>query len=134
MRLRVSHRYVVLAGLLVASPQPLGAVEILLAAQVTQATVAGVVRDEETGRPLAGAVVALTDLNRLTATDALGRYVLRQVPAGPQHITVRFIGHSPRTDGTEVLVRAPIGTATFHLRRRSAVDRQPGFHRRRSRS
>ena len=97
MRLRVSHPSVVLAGLLVASPQPLEAVEFLPAAQVIQATVAGVVRDEETGRPLAGAVVALTDLNRHTGTDVMGRYVLRQVPAGPQHITVRFIGHAPRT-------------------------------------
>jgi len=96
-RLWVSHPSVVLAGLLVASPQPLEAVEFLLAAQVIQATVAGVVRDEETGRPLAGAVVALTDLNRHTGTDVMGRYVLRLVPAGPQHITVRSIGHAPRT-------------------------------------
>src|SRR5687767_8678389 len=70
----------------------LGAVKILLAVQATQATVAGTVRDEETGEPLAGAVVTLIDLDRATTTNADGRYVLQQVPPGPQHITFRFIG------------------------------------------
>jgi hypothetical protein len=69
---------------------------ILFALQAGQATVAGSVRDEETGEPLVGAVVALPDLERATATDAGGRYVLLDVPAGPQHITVRFIGHAQR--------------------------------------
>ena len=72
------------------------AFNILLILQTAQATVAGTVRDEETGEPLAGAVVALPDLSRATATDAGGRYVLHEVPAGPQHITVRFIGHAQR--------------------------------------
>ncbi len=75
----------------------LGAVPLLLAAQVTQSTVVGTVRDGETGEPLPGAVVALSDLHRSTATDATGRYELRDVPAGPQHITVRRLGHTPRT-------------------------------------
>ena len=69
---------------------------ILLAAQAGQATVAGTVRDEETGEPLAGAPVALPDLDRATATDPSGRYLLLDVPPGPQHITVRFLGYSPR--------------------------------------
>lgn len=74
-----------------------GAVNILFALQATQATVAGAVRDQETGDPLAGATVALTDLARATSTDAEGRYTLPRVPAGPQHVTVRFIGYAPRT-------------------------------------
>ncbi len=79
------------------APFLLGAVKLLLAVQATQATVVGAVQDAETDEPLAGAVVALTDLNRVTTTDAYGRYVLREVPAGPQHITVRFIGHAQHT-------------------------------------
>lgn len=78
---------------------PLSAVGFLLAMQVAQgthATVIGTVRDGETGAPLAGAVIVLTDLNRATTTDAEGRYALREVPAGPQHILVRFIGHTQR--------------------------------------
>ncbi|MGH7672817.1 MAG: carboxypeptidase regulatory-like domain-containing protein [Gemmatimonadales bacterium] len=73
----------------------LGAVNILLAVQAPQATVTGTVRDGA-GERLAGAIVTLTDLSRAAATDADGRYVLRQVPAGPQHLTVRLIGHAPR--------------------------------------
>ena len=74
----------------------LTATNILFAIQAGQATVAGSVRDEETGELLAGAVVALPDLNRVTSSDAAGRYVLHEVPPGPQHITVRFIGHAHR--------------------------------------
>lgn len=73
------------------------ALEMLLAIQAMQATVGGTVRDETTGLPLAGVAVTLTDLNRATSTDADGRYVLRQVPAGAQHIRVRLLGHAPRT-------------------------------------
>ncbi len=75
----------------------LGAVGILLAAQTAQATIVGTVRDGETAQPLAGAAVMLPDLERATATDSGGRYVLQQVPAGPQHITVRLIGYAQRS-------------------------------------
>ena len=77
-----------------------GVVRLLLATQATQATQAsltGVVRDGETGAPIVGAVVALTDLDRAGTTDAAGRYVLTEVPAGPQHLSVHFIGYTPRT-------------------------------------
>jgi hypothetical protein len=72
------------------------AFNLLLAFQAAQATVVGTVRDEETGRPLAGAVVTLPDLYRSTATDDSGRYILPGVPPGPQHLTFRFIGHAQR--------------------------------------
>ncbi|MGH7533960.1 MAG: carboxypeptidase regulatory-like domain-containing protein, partial [Gemmatimonadales bacterium] len=75
----------------------LGAVKILLAVQAAQATVAGTVRDAESGRPIESALVALTDLERAVSTGADGRYVLLQVPPGPHHIPVRFIGYSQRT-------------------------------------
>jgi hypothetical protein len=48
----------------------LTAANILFAMQAAQATVTGIVRDEVTGEPLAGAVVAMPDLDRTTATDA----------------------------------------------------------------
>ncbi len=78
-------------------PFLLGAVRILAAVQATQATIAGTVRDGHTDAPIAGAIVALPDLDRSTATDAGGRYVLDAIPAGPQHVAVRFIGYAPRT-------------------------------------
>jgi hypothetical protein len=71
-------------------------VPLFLLFQAAQATVVGVVRGGEGRVPLAGAVVALTDLDRITTTDPSGRYILRNVPPGPQHISVRFIGHAPQ--------------------------------------
>jgi hypothetical protein len=70
------------------------ATSIFLAAQ---ATVTGIVQDELTGEPLAGAAVQLPELHRATATGSDGRYKLQFVPAGPQKLTVRFVGHAPRT-------------------------------------
>ncbi len=54
--------------------------------------------------PLAGAVVVLTDLARDTITTGDGRYLLVDVPAGPQHLLIRFMGYTPRT--LQVLVPA----------------------------
>ena len=64
---------------------------------VLQATVTGTVRDGQTGEPLAGATVSLTDLDRVATADANGRYALRDVPPGPRRIAVRFIGYVPRS-------------------------------------
>jgi len=74
----------------------LGAASLLAVAQATQATVTGTVRGDPSGEPLAGAVVSLTDLGRATITDGRGRYALRGVPAGPQHLTIRVMGYGPR--------------------------------------
>ena len=71
--------------------------KVVLTLQVAQATVAGTVRDAETGRPVEHALVALTDLEREVSADADGRYRLSDVSPGPHHITVRFIGYAPRT-------------------------------------
>lgn len=67
---------------------------ILLAAQLTQATLVGTVRDGESGQPLAGAYVALTELDRGASTDSAGYYSLAQVPPGPHHVSVRLIGYA----------------------------------------
>jgi len=75
----------------------LDAATLLLAAQTTHTAIVGTVRDGESGEPLAGAVVALVDVDRAVATDEWGRYVFRAVPPGPQHLTVRRIGYAPRT-------------------------------------
>ena len=75
----------------------LAAIQILSAAQSGPPSVTGVVRDGGTGVPLAGAVVVLTDLDRDTLTAGDGRYLLVDVPAGPQHLLIRFMGYTPRT-------------------------------------
>ncbi len=75
----------------------LAAFKLVLAVQASQATVAGIIRDGESGDALAGAVVTLTDLDRATVSDSAGRYRLSSVPPGPQHLFVKRIGYSPRT-------------------------------------
>ena len=76
------------------------------------ATVSGVVRDESTGEPLAGASVTLPDLRRGAATTIAGRYTFGGVPPGPHHLTVRGFGYAPRT--LDVIV-PPSGDAVFNL-------------------
>ena len=88
------------------------AMGLLLTTQVTQATLTGTVRGEATGEPLAGAIVALPDLDRYAPTDAHGRYLLHRVPAGPQHITIRFIGH---TQGTLHALVPPSGQLEINV-------------------
>lgn len=61
------------------------------------ATVAGFIADAGSGEPLPGASVALTDLGRAAVTGPDGRYVLRGVPPGPQHLVVTRLGYETRT-------------------------------------
>jgi hypothetical protein len=74
-----------------------GVAKILLLIQATQSSLAGVISDGATGHPLADAIVTLPDLDRSVIADSAGRYQFLDVPAGPQHLTVRRIGYSPRT-------------------------------------
>ncbi len=74
----------------------IGAVRLLAAAQAAGGGVVGTVTDAASGAPISGAIVALSDLDRVIVSDAQGRYVVRDVPAGPQHISVRRLGFMPR--------------------------------------
>lgn len=78
-------------------PELLGALKVVLAVQASQAALVGTIRDGESGAPLAGAAVALTDLDRNAVSDSTGRYRLSAVPSGPQHLSVKRIGYAPRT-------------------------------------
>ena len=55
------------------------------------------IRDGVSGAPLPDAVVTLTDVDRASLTDRAGRYRLSAVPSGPQHLSVKHIGYTPRT-------------------------------------
>jgi hypothetical protein len=77
----------------------LGAAKMVLLAQAAwgaQAVVAGVIRDGQSGAPLPGAVITLPDVDRAAVSDSQGRYAVRGVPPGPQHVTIRRIGYAPR--------------------------------------
>lgn len=78
-------------------PLLFGLVTLTAAAQVAGTAIVGTVIDGHNGDPVAGAVVALTDLQRTAITDDRGRYTIRDVPPGPQHVRVTRIGYAPRT-------------------------------------
>ena len=75
---------------------------LLLLAGPAHAQIAGTVREAESGLPIAGAAVSVTDLRRSALTDTSGRYVLDGIPAGPHQLNVRMIGHLAH--GLHVLV------------------------------
>ena len=108
------------------------AVAILLTLQAGGGSVVGTIRDAETGEPLAGATVVLSDVDRAVVTDDAGRYAVLQVPAGPQHVTVRLLGYAsrslhalvPRAGELEIHValrRAPLRLPTVRVRAPVAV-------------
>ena len=65
--------------------------------QERAASISGVVRDRETGNPLAGAVILVDGLGQTTSSRADGRYRIAAVPAGTWSMTVRAINHQPTT-------------------------------------
>jgi hypothetical protein len=100
----------------------------LLAAQAAGGGVVGTVTDAASGAPISGAVVALPDLDRTVVSDGRGRYVVRDVPAGPQHVSVRRIGFAPRVLHAlvprlgDVVIDIGLERLPVHLR---AVDVHP---------
>ncbi|HEX6051510.1 MAG TPA: TonB-dependent receptor [Gemmatimonadaceae bacterium] len=74
-----------------------GAAKLLLAVQATDAAIVGTVRDSDSREPVANAVVTLADIGRSVVTDGHGRYAIRSIGPGPQHVTVRRIGYAPRS-------------------------------------
>ena len=63
-----------------------------LAAQTATGGISGIVTNEITGRSLQGAVVRVQGANAVDRTDIYGRYSLSGVPAGPQELTIYYVG------------------------------------------
>ncbi|MDA0329874.1 MAG: carboxypeptidase-like regulatory domain-containing protein [Gemmatimonadetes bacterium] len=64
--------------------------------------VSGVVRDFESGATLAGVTVSVQGSDTQVSTDASGRFVLRDVPAGTWTLEVEFEGYGARTYAMEI--------------------------------
>ncbi|RMH58903.1 MAG: TonB-dependent receptor [Bacteroidetes bacterium] len=108
-----------------------------------QGTVSGIVTDAESGDPLPGANVVLSQIRQGAATDLDGRFTISAVPYGTYTLTVSFIGYrtierevsvqSPTTDvsvalmpdytGLEEVVVTGIASATSKARAEVAVSR-----------
>src|SRR5689334_722775 len=98
------------------------ALNSLVLLQAPSGLVQGTVRDAESGAPLSGAIVALPDLSRTVTADPEGRYHLADVPAGPQQVTVRFLGYAPRVlhalvpRGGSLEINLSLRAVALHLR------------------
>jgi hypothetical protein len=78
-------RIVVLTAVFLSAALPLGA----------QSVLTGRVREDSTGRPLAGVEVVMVGSERRTLTDASGRYVLNMLPGGRRLVLFRSVGFRP---------------------------------------
>src|SRR5216117_2646368 len=102
---------------------PTLAVAWLVAAGFTTAPpadgdIGGSVADSATGTPLpGGAVRILRGGNTIaaTTTDAFGRYVIHNVPAGSYSVEVRYLGYRSDTQSVSIGVADALARADFHL-------------------
>src|SRR5690606_10572329 len=77
-------------------------------------TVIGQVTDAATGRPLPGATVNVVGSNTGRITDSNGRYILINVPTGPQAVEVRLLGYSTAR-GNVTVAEGQSATVNFAL-------------------
>ncbi len=68
---------------------------LLIAAQSILVPVSGVVRDADSGAPLAAVVVSVAGLGQSVGTDEQGRYSF-EAPPGTVHVTVARFGYAPQ--------------------------------------
>ena len=71
---------------------------------LAEAQVTGNVRDQATGNPIGGAQVYLEGLDLGTVTQANGRYLILNVPAGTHTLTVEVLGY--RTESVSITIAA----------------------------
>ncbi len=105
-----------LAGLLSVSP--------LLAQPAATGSVTGAVTNVATGRQLAGASVTVTRGGRSTLTDVDGRFMLRQLPAGPNEVTVSYVGLETIRETVQV---QPGGLHSLRIELTSPIYRLDAF-------
>ena len=63
---------------------------------ITQ-TIRGRIIDQETETPLIGALVMVENLDKGGSTDAMGEFIIENVPIGRQSITVTYLGYENQT-------------------------------------
>ena len=71
----------------------LSSIPLLAFAQFPTQTIRGIIADADSQRPLAGATVALSGLERGAVTDSSGHFRLSEVPVGRYQVEVRYVGY-----------------------------------------
>ena len=80
--------------------------------------IGGSVADSATGTPLPGGEVHILrggNTIATTITDAFGRYVIHNVPAGSYSVEVRYLGYRSDTQSVFIGVADALARADFHL-------------------
>ncbi len=80
--------------------------------------IGGTVADSTAGTPLAGGEVRILQADRLvttTVTDAFGRYVVHNLPAGAYRVEVRYLGYRAQTHDVSVGATEGFSRADFRL-------------------
>jgi iron complex outermembrane receptor protein len=72
------------------------------AQQKPRPQLSGIITDQKTGFPLAGATVSLPDSRMGTSSDSTGHYVLRNVPAGHTIIEISYAGYKTVVDHVDI--------------------------------
>jgi hypothetical protein len=95
---------------------------VLLAAGTTHGPasgdIGGTVADSATATPLAGGEVRILQADRLVATtitDAFGRYVVHNLPAGAYRVEARYLGYRPQTHDVSVGATEGFSRSDFKL-------------------
>jgi hypothetical protein len=80
--------------------------------------IAGAVADSASGTPLSGGEVRVHregNLIAIATTDAFGRFVVHNLPAGAYRVDVRYLGYRPETRDVTVGATAGLSRADFHM-------------------
>src|SRR5437868_13175043 len=80
--------------------------------------VGGTVADSAVGTPLAGGEVRILQADRLiatTVTDAFGRFVVHNLPAGAYQVEVRYLGYRAQTHDVAVGATEAFSRSDFRL-------------------
>ncbi|MGQ0702663.1 MAG: carboxypeptidase-like regulatory domain-containing protein [Gemmatimonadales bacterium] len=107
---------------------PLAFLLVHLPALSGQAVLAGTVRQDSGGRPLAGVEVIPEGTNRRTTTDATGRFVLGGLPFGPRAVLFRMVGFRPVRQGV-ILLRGDTVRVDVTLGQRGSAGAAAGRSR-----
>jgi outer membrane receptor protein involved in Fe transport len=86
--------------------------------------IAGVVTDSATGRPIAGAILTVTDGRRGAVTDTAGAYRIRALRAGSYSLSVRAVGYAPLRRDSITVTAGATAMANIDMRPR-AVELAP---------
>jgi hypothetical protein len=107
----------------VAAPLALRATDSLVAPLEEATVVVGVVRDEHTGEPVAGASILLDNGDIGTLTDHLGRFTITGATTGIHRAQVRRMGYAAAE--RDVRVTGDSAVVEVHLQPSAAADVAP---------